>query len=362
MIAQTFRMLSSSGTDRVTWMRAWTLTGREPFAHPGYLELFSPPGDEAVCALLETPEGVWMLPLLLRRLDSESWARDSEYRDATSPYGYGGPYGDGANPPDELWDLLMAWMAQHQVVSMFGRLALEVPVPGRLPKGAGVDGGTSNVVVDLTRPSDEQWRHYEHKVRKNVNKAQRAGLRAEVLSSFTDLEEFWRLYEATMDRRGALPWYHFGLDFFASLTDTLAGSYRAAEVRDSDGRLVSAELVLCSDSHLYSFLGGTLTEAFPQAPNDLLKHSVIEDGRAAGRTGYVLGGGYAEDDGIYRYKKAFDPTGQVPFHRLTLVVDQAAYDALTVMRLSHERSTDPLVSLDDRFFPAYRGYARKPKE
>jgi lipid II:glycine glycyltransferase (peptidoglycan interpeptide bridge formation enzyme) len=135
----------------------------------------------------------------------------------------------------------------------------------------------------------------------------------------------------------------------------MAGHYIAAEVRDEKNRLVSVELVLASDKYLYSFLGGTLREAFPYAPNDLLKHAVIDYGRESGRAGYVLGGGYTKDDGIFRYKKAFDPTGDVPFQRLELIGDRSAYESLIAERLKHERSTDSGARLADGFFPSYRG-------
>jgi len=245
-------------------------------------------------------------------------------------------------------------MAREKIVSLFGRLALDTPTPSDLPSGASVKSDSDNVVVDLTRLATDQWQHYEHKVRKNVKKAIRANLRVELKQSFSDLEEFSQLYESTMDRREASSWYYFGLDFFTSLTDRLNGSYIAAEVRDVTNCLVSAELILCSDKYLYSFLGGTLREAFPYAPNDLLKHAAIDYGRESGRSGYVLGGGYSKGDGIYRYKRAFDPTGCSPFRRMEMIADQGIYDSLVAERLRHECSGAPSAQLGDGFFPAYR--------
>ncbi len=97
---------------------------------------------------------------------------------------------------------------------------------------------------------------------------------------------------------------------------------------DLTGRVVSTELVLVSDAHYYSFLGGTLQDAFVHAPNDLLKHAVIEHGHGAGKTHYVLGGGDQPGDGIFRFKLAFDPEGVVPFFGIQLVADAGLYDAL----------------------------------
>ena len=348
-------VLSAKGRDRDSWLRAWETCGREPFAHPAYVELFTSEGEEARCAVARSANGLALLPLILRPIQSAGWASETSLRDATSPYGYGGPYGIEDAVRDEVWSGFARWMTGNKIVSMFGRLALDAPTPRHLPRGATVRSDSENVIVDLTRSSGEQWRHYEHKVRKNVKKAVRANLHVDVKHSFTDLEEFSQLYESTMDRREASSWYYFGLNFFASLTERLDGSYIAAEVRDGTGRLVSAELVLCSDKFLYSFLGGTLSEAFPHAPNDLLKHAVIDYGRESGRAGYVLGGGYTKDDGIFRYKKSFDPTGCVQFQRLELIADQTVYDSLIAGRLTHERSTDPRARLADGFFPSYRG-------
>lgn len=349
------RVLASAGADRAVWLEAWRACGREPFAHPDYVTLFASDAEEAICITLTSSAGVAILPLILRPMGRLSWAGGTTCMDATSPYGYGGPYASDDVEIGDLWAVVSEWMTEHSVVSSFVRLALDAPMSSVLPYGTSLKSGAMNVIVDLGRSEEDQWRHYEHKVRKNVNKANRAGLSVELKESFTDLEEFFSLYSSTMDRRGASAWYYFDLEFFSTLTKTMRGSWVAAEVRDDCGRLVSAELILQSDRYLYSFLGGTLREAFPHAPNDLLKHAVIGYGRESGRSGYVLGGGYTVDDGIFRYKRAFDPTGCVPFSRMELVSDEAAYARLIEQRLAFVRRAQPDAQLPESFFPRYRG-------
>lgn len=350
-----FRVLSASGADRAGWLTAWATCGREPFAHPAYVGLFAAEGEQARCAVARSAHGLAILPFILRPIQVDGWAAESSLMDATSPYGYGGPYGSGDVDWDEFWSRFMLWMSANKIVSMFGRLALDTLTSGGLPPYVSFRSDSDNVIVDLTRSPEEQWQHYEHKVRKNVKKAIRASLHIEIRQSFTNLEEFNRLYESTMDRRAATSWYYFGMGFFASLAEDLDGSYIVAEVRDGTNRLVSAELVLCSDKYLYSFLGGTREDFFRFAPNDLLKHAVIDYGHTSGRAGYVLGGGYTENDGIFRYKKSFDPTGSVPFQAFGLVADRGVYDSLNSDRLSYERSAAAGASLADGFFPGYRG-------
>lgn len=361
MTIGTVRLLGHDGTDRSAWLDAWQGSGREPFAHPDFVAIFAGPHDTPHAALVDTAHGPVLLPMVVRRIPEELAQGASILADASSPYGYGGPYGSSREARAEAWGVLAQNMQSLGLVSFFGRLALEAPAPAEVPGSVTVRSSADNVVVGLHRSEDDQWAHYEHKVRKNVKKALRAGLTMRVAESFTDIDEFSALYSATMERRGAAAWYRFDREFFANLTDRLPGSYVAAEVRDAEGVLVSAELVLASDAYLYSFLGGTLPQAFPHAPNDLLKHEVINYGRHTGRVGYVLGGGYTANDGIFKYKRSFDVDGVFPFSRVEIVGDPAAYGRLVEQRAAAlvAAGNDPWG--DPGFFPAYRAPSA-PKE
>lgn len=348
-----FRVLNADPADRSDWISAWAATGREPYAHPSYVKLFAVDGSSAHCATMRSGASLAMLPFLLRPVSVGDWTPASGATDAISPYGYGGPYGTPGTVFFELWEAVLDWLRQHGVVSFFGRLALGVPAVHTVPSPAVVSSNTENIVVDLTRSADQQWHIYEHKVRKNVNAAQRAGLTVEVRKTHTDIAEFVRLYHSTMNRRGASRQYYFDEDFFQRIQIELPENQIVAEVRDIAHKLVSAELVLTSDRYCYSFLGGTASEAFSMRPNDLLKHTVIDFGRRSGLQGYVLGGGLSADDGLFKYKRGFDPTGATPFHRLTVVCNNSAYHDLVDQRLSAV-SARGLGALDSTFFPAYR--------
>jgi hypothetical protein len=81
------------------------------------------------------------------------------------------------------------------------------------------------------------------------------------------------------------------------------------------------------------------------APNDLLKHEIIEWADGQGLVAYVLGGGYQRGDGIFRYKRGFNPDGVVPFHGLRLIGSPEIYGQLSAASTGANPST---------FFPAYR--------
>jgi CelD/BcsL family acetyltransferase involved in cellulose biosynthesis len=328
-----------AGTDEKRWLELWHACGREPFAHPRYVRLFAQPEDRAVALVVEGSDGNALTPLIVRTV------RDGIY-DAISPYGYGGPFLSAGTNAGAALDAVSQWARREGMCSVFLRLSLGLEVSGR-PE---VEEVLSNVVVDLRRPMDDVWRNYEHKVRKNVKKALRAGCRVEQRDLRTDVDCFLDVYGATMRRRDAPAWYHFDRAFITRLAEELAGSYSTFVALDSRGRTVSVEIVLESDRRLYSFLGGTLAEAFPMSPNDLLKHEIVRYGAGSGRSGFVLGGGYRGGDGIFRYKRSFDPGGVHPFHVAKIIGDRRRYADMVA---AHGK-----VPLPDQqetpFFPAYR--------
>ena len=354
------RLLDTLGAGRDTWLDAWRRTGREPFAHPDYVSLFTGHGESAQAISWQASSDAEVLMPLIRRplpqslllgarLDGDTWT------DAVSPYGYGGPFGSGSVDWRAFYADVLAWMGANGIVSFFVRASLhsEPPLLADLPGYEAVLIG-DNVVVDLTRSHDAQWTHYAHKVRKNVNKAKRAGLRVVIEPGFRQLDDFVDILHGTMHRRMAKDWYFFEPAFFHDLSATLGGSHLVAEVHDANGRVVSTELVLHSDRAMYSFLGGTREEAFPFAPNDLLKHAVIGHGHELGLEQFVLGGGYVAGDGIFRYKRSFDEDGVVPYFGVRLISDPHTYAALCTACGAQLRRQGVSDSPEPVYFPAYR--------
>lgn len=340
-------MILDAARDRREWLQAWEGSGREPFAHPSFSELFAGARDRAVVLVGGPPKSPWLLPLIVRPL-RDILGLDADLYDATSPYGYGGPFCSEAADGDAVLDEALRWMRESGICSLFLRLSLETKIqPGRRSDLVEVVDTAENIVVDLVKSEDALWMGYDHKVRKNVNKARRSGCVVRHIAGFGSLRGFLEIYSATMERRAASSWYRFGEEFFERLAQTLDGTYSVFSVLDSDGIEVSVELVLEGDDYLYSFLGGTRAEAFPMAPNDLLKHEVAQYGQRTGRRGYVLGGGYQPGDGIFRYKRSFDPTGVRPFRTARLIADRDQYLELVERRPPANLAGDP-------YFPAYR--------
>lgn len=348
----TFAMLSSAhAEDRGRWLALWEASiERDPFAHPSYAALFAGEEDEALCATWTTPTGGILFPLIARPLRSLEWASSSEDRDATTPYGYGGPVRWGQVDGGAFFAELLEWFRDHSIVSAFTRLSLFPEWAATPPQPWTTKVVAQNVIRSLDLEPEDLWRDYAHKVRKNVKRARSHELRCTADETGAHLGAFLDVYESTMKRREARDSYFFDRAFFETIAG-LTGSFVFFHVWQND-TLISTELVLRSRSALYSYLGGTRAEAFNLRPNDLLKHEVCTWGGENGLRAFVLGGGYTRDDGIFKYKKAFAPNGVVDFSTSSVLALPDDVARLVSMR----RAADTLGTWEPRedFFPPYR--------
>lgn len=332
--------------------QAWA--GREVFAHPSYVRLFAGAHDEPLAAYAETSSGFILYPFVLRLITAPHLLDpERPTTDIISPYGYGGACHTGATEVEakEFWSAFDDFCRARRVVSEFTRLCLfeerRLPHPGRTQQKL------VNVVRDLRTPQDEIWREFDHKVRKNVNKARRLGVRIEVDETGARLDDFLRIYQGTMDRRHARANFYFSREFFETIVHELPGQFVFFHAVHGE-RVVSTELVLASADTLYSFLGGTERSDFDLRPNDLLKVEAIQWGQERGKAHFVLGGGYAAEDGIFRYKRAFAPHGLVPYSVGTRVFDERTYGQLVDAHAAQALRRFPGWQPDPGFFPAYR--------
>jgi hypothetical protein len=351
-----FRVLDGGSAEgRAAWEALWLAwPDREVWGHPAFGGLFARPGDRFVCAAGHDAGGTILLPLLLRPLATEPWAPPGEERwDATTPYGYGGPFAWGPGPRDDaaFWRAHDEWCRDQRIVSTFLRLSLFPEQRASLPVAA--EDRLPNVVVPLLGGADAIWRGYDHDARNNVCHAEKAGVETEVDLSGSRLEAFCATYEHTMGRRAADRWYFFPRTFFQSLLERLPGQWALVHAL-FQGEVVSSELVLCSARHVYAFLGGTRQDAFRLRPNDLLRHRTATWASEQGKKAYVLGGGIQAGDGIFRHKRAFAPHGVVPFQVAGLMHDERAMAELASHRVALAEREGRTWGPRAGFFPPYR--------
>lgn len=348
---------AANAADKEAWLARWNgWPDREVFAHPDYVALYAGPHNRALCATASCGGSHVLYPFVLRCFADEPYCPPELRRasDLATPYGYGGPFRCGpewdSDSAHRFWSEFDQWAAGQAAISEVIRLSL---FPETLIDYAGNRRVLFENVVREIGAEEELWRDFEYKVRKNVHRARASGVVVEADEQACRFEDFLAVYNATMERRNARASYYFPREYFERIHRNLKGQfvYFHALVQ---GSVISTELVLVSAARVYSFLGGTDAAWFHLRPNDLLKVEVMNWARVAGKTQFVLGGGYSPSDGIYRYKRSFAPNGSVPFQLGTRILNQSGYDALMAARRTFERSCGSDWHPDSSYFPAYR--------
>jgi CelD/BcsL family acetyltransferase involved in cellulose biosynthesis len=350
--------------ERAEWVSLWSKSKvRRPHDHPGFLEAMCLAGEKPMAiACLMDGRLLCLYPFNvfdLAQLPFVQQLGKSPGADVISPYGYGGPTyeGDGVDrlaAEESLGYALQSFFAQMGVVSEFVRedLVAEHMTPRH-------DGEhlvlQQNVVVDLKVALAERWLRYAPKVRRNVRRAEAAGLRVEIGSGESFLRLFLGIYYATMGRRHAKDYYFFAKEKLQRLHDSLQpnGEIQYALVYLQE-RVVAAELLLLAADTLYFFLGGTDASYFALRPADLLKHKVIAWGHDQGYSSFVLGGGLKPNDGLFQFKRKFEPHGLMDFYVRRVVWNRDQYDLLLAEREEWEVGQGRPWRPEPGFFPSYR--------
>lgn len=327
----------------------------------GYAKAFQLHGDGEPLLVYYNDGGTRAMNVVMRRDIAEAEPFKDRlpanmWFDLSTPYGYGGFWVDGENY-EAVNEAYEHYCREQGFVSEFVLFHL---CSGYQPHYNGkTETHTHNVVRSLKLPLDEILRDFEHKVRKNLKRAAASGLDIEIDTTGERLEDFLNIYYGTMDRTGATEKFSFSKRFFENLNE-MNGNYVYLHVL-SEGQIISTELVLYGSENCYSFLGGTNRDFFHLRPNDFLKCEIIKWAKEKGLKRFILGGGYGDDDGIFKYKKSLAPNGVCDLYIGKKIFDEAKYEKLVGMRKA-EASVDTQdgakaqADTDNMsgFFPKYR--------
>lgn len=281
------------------------------------------------------------------------WKIDGEtYYDIVTPYGYGGPlileYKDKEALIEGYNAAFQNYCRQNRIVCEFIRFHLFDNTDIREHYYGTTVKMLDDVIVETAGEYDAIYAQYEHKVRKNIKRALNSGLEMVIENDLGHLDDFLKIYYQTMDRNNAKEYYYFEREYFEDIAKRLPGNFMYFYVM-LDGAVISTELVLYSEDYAYSFLGGTNADYYSVRPNDFLKDAIIKWCNQKGIKKFILGGGYQENDGIYRYKRSFTKAEDVPFYVGKAIFNREAYD-----RFVSEREKSGELDRETGYFPLYR--------
>lgn len=271
------------------------------------------PEDEVRCAVQTTGNGVLMYPFVRRSVATllDSPIAENLY-DTTSLYGRGGLVGRATDQERQAFYVhLGEYCAANDVFCSFDRFH---PVMGNhimAPEGGRVMEVGGFVVVDLRPSMDDVVASFKPSVRKDIRKAERNAIECFAEDKNDHLGSFLEIYYQTMDRNAAEEFHYFTEQYFSGMARFIPGKFLFFYAV-FEGEVVSCELVVYHGKYAHSFLGGTKRQALPLAANPMLKKTILEKMKSLGCEYFLLGGGYAPNDGIFSFKKAYAPNGVYP--------------------------------------------------
>lgn len=282
-----------------------------------------PPGAVPVLLRFTQAQGTVLLPLLLRRLpDDSGW-------DATSAYGYGGPVADGDVDLSAFGDALDAWARAHDVVATFLRFHPLLANARLAPPRATLLELGATVAWDVAEGRELLPAMHTHH-RRAARKADRAGLELQVTSGATDLAGFRALYDETMRRQDAAPFYFFADAYWDALVEDGGGELVLVDGL-LDGELVASLLCVARGEALHYHLGASADAARAIGASNRCFLAAAEWAQEAGLATFHLGGGVGGgvDSPLFTFKHRYDPASEPrPFHVAKLVHDHDRYRAL----------------------------------
>lgn len=359
-------LLASCPADVKTWTK---LVNESPtpdvYFRPGYAAAYASDKATALALLLNTSRRRFLLPFLLRKLVVPLSYPGDDY-DATTPYGYGGvlPLDRGEVTREdaaEMLEQLRCWCINARVVSFMLRLhpllrqhsAFSASIADC--SGGGVRNVGPTAAIDLLAWDDALCGPA------GMNNGRRSDLlhaRRHLTSRLTSCEsaeapemmqQFRSIYEETMSRVNASPFYFFPDEYYMSLLYLLR-SDMAVGVAYYNGQPVGAALFLADSQFGHYHLSGVTREGKQHKAQTMM---VVEGAQWMRRRGCLwlhLGGGRAPADSLYYFKRSF---GASTFHYsyLALIVNRTRYDQLVNLRRAQTELATPV----NEFFPAYRG-------
>jgi Acetyltransferase (GNAT) domain len=329
---------------------------RDVYFTSAYHLLWQRNGDGRACgAVFELEDGRVLYPFLRRRLSDLPWLGEefAGLDDISSPYGYGGPLVD--TPAERRAPVLAAfrsafgaWSAEAGVVSEFVRSHPLLHTEEGLADHMDLVAANETVVCRVGTNPDEHLAAMSSTTRRNVRKAQRAGLEFAVEGDDEAYAAFLELYLQTMRRRDAAAFYLFDERHIADFRELLGDRQALLMVRH-EGRPVAAALFMLSEHLAHYHLGGSDAEALELRPNNLLFFEAMSWAGRRGISELHLGGGYRAggEDELFRFKAGFSPL------RSRFFLGRAIH-----LRDAYERAQARRAAAgpgaDSGFFPAYR--------
>lgn len=268
----------------------------------------------------------------------------NELFDFATPYGYGGWLVEGEENSFQEYE---AYCKENNIVSEFVRFHPILHNQVKCSMDYEVIELGNTVAIDLLSPK-KIWENITSKNRNVIRKAEKNNIEIKQGRSKELFETFRTIYNSTMDKDNAEEYYYFGKDFYQSILHDLSDNSQIFYA-EREGKIIAASIILNANKKLNYHLSGSLREYSNLAPTNLLLYKVALWGCENGYKTLYLGGGVGcEEDGLFKFKRAFNRTDELinRFYIGKRIFIPEVYKDLI------EKRKD--IVGENRYFPAYR--------
>jgi len=308
--------------------------------------------DVGEWCLLESFDGAWQMPLIVRTLVDGT-------KDAISPYGYSGVYASPSLSPAQVqaaWSATVTCLRELGIISVLLRHSPLMPQAPNLPGQKSIVNGHPTIVLEPA-DSDSAWSGMEGNCRTATRKAQKNGYTGAVRQAEgTDLApggDFRHLYQQTMGRVEAARQYFFSDRYYQELSDGLGSNLFIAEVQDREGVVVSSALLMRHEQLLHYHLSGSSVDDARMGSNNLMIWTATQFAIGQGLRQFHLGGGVGPTESLFKFKRSFGGR-ELEYAVSGLIIDPGAYQGHVELRAKECNTTSDAL-LAPNYFPAYRG-------
>ena len=259
------------------------------------------------------------------------------YFDMEVPYGYGGPICEGHNEEAEKRFIhkLTAWCNEHGVVSQFIRFHPMLDNQQNCERVGIEKLYVHHTVAMDTAVVDDIMLNMDSKKRNMVRKAEKSGVTIEIDNSLDSLEDFKRIYTATMDQHNAAEMYYFTDDYYEYLKNEFS-EHTVLFKAMYEGKAIAASLFFYDDKFMHYHLSGKDIEYRNLAPTDLLLYEAARWAFNKGIRRFHLGGGMSENDSLFNFKKGFNKNGILDFYIGRTIFMKDRYEELLSIREAND--------------------------
>lgn len=330
----------------------------------GYTKAFMIHGDGTPVLFYYEDNGIRAVNVVMQRdiEKDEKFAKkipSNTYFDIVTPYGYGGFLIEGNTDEASLGAFeneYQTYCNKRGIISEFVRFHPVLKNSTILESYYDISklGKTITITMDT---KEQIWKNLTSKNRNMVRKASKSGVQIFYGRSKELLKIFIPLYNTTMDKDEAKPYYYFGEAFYNSLLYDLKYNaiYFYAVYED---KIIAMSIVLLANGYMNYHLSASDRVYQHLAPTNLLLYEAACWGCEHGFRTFHLGGGVgSRADDLFRFKNNFNRNSDYTFSVGEKIFNQPVYQELVEIRLKEHTKSDENFNpnIGNTFFPRYRG-------